>query len=187
VPIQVERFTTVSLLASHPTPPVFDGPENRNGKRNHDEIRFWADYVTPGRDAYIYDDNSGRGGLSRGAHWVLVGDLNADPKDGDSLIDAADRLLDSREVNSSCQPGSTGAQLATRKQGGVNLEHRSNPAHDTADFNDEYTGNLRVDYVLSGRRSTVHYCGVFWPAPGEEGEALIELSDHRLVWIDVSF
>ncbi|MDX1390877.1 MAG: endonuclease/exonuclease/phosphatase family protein, partial [Rheinheimera sp.] len=27
---------TVHVLASHPTPPVFDGAENRNGKRNHD-------------------------------------------------------------------------------------------------------------------------------------------------------
>ena len=36
---------TVHFLVSHPTPPVFDGPEDRNGKRNFDEIRFWADYV----------------------------------------------------------------------------------------------------------------------------------------------
>ncbi|CAN5340629.1 hypothetical protein BH24ACT12_BH24ACT12_22990 [soil metagenome] len=39
----------VHVLASHPTPPGFDGPEDRNGKRNHDEIRFWADYVSPGK------------------------------------------------------------------------------------------------------------------------------------------
>ena len=35
----------VHVLASHPTPPVFDGPEDRNGLRNADEIRFWADYI----------------------------------------------------------------------------------------------------------------------------------------------
>ena len=40
---------TVHVLASHPTPPTFDGAEDRNGRRNHDEIRFWADYVSPGR------------------------------------------------------------------------------------------------------------------------------------------
>ena len=38
---------TVHFLVSHPTPPVFDGPEDRNGRRNHDEIRFWADYISP--------------------------------------------------------------------------------------------------------------------------------------------
>ena len=40
---------TVHLLASHPTPPVFDGPENRNGARNHDEIRLWAEYLSAPR------------------------------------------------------------------------------------------------------------------------------------------
>ena len=56
VPILVDG-KTVHFLVSHPTPPVFDGPEDRNGTRNFDEIRFWADYITPGTSArYIYDD-----------------------------------------------------------------------------------------------------------------------------------
>ena len=33
----------IHLLASHPTPPIFDGIEDRNGRRNHDEIRFWRE------------------------------------------------------------------------------------------------------------------------------------------------
>lgn len=36
---------TVHGLFSHPTPPVFDGLNNFNGKWNHDEVRFFADYV----------------------------------------------------------------------------------------------------------------------------------------------
>ena len=47
LPIRIEG-KTVHFLVSHPTPPVFDGPEDRNGRRNFDEIRFWADYITPG-------------------------------------------------------------------------------------------------------------------------------------------
>ena len=54
----------VHFLTSHPTPPVFDGPEDRNGTRNYDEIRFWADYITPGKSGYIYDDG-GRHGWAR--------------------------------------------------------------------------------------------------------------------------
>ena len=54
------------FLVSHPTPPVFDGPEDRNGRRNHDEIRFWADYISPGQGGYIYDDEGVRGGLKPG-------------------------------------------------------------------------------------------------------------------------
>ena len=57
----------IHTLVSHPTPPVFDGPEDRNGTRNHDEIRLWSDYVLPSRSGYIYDDEGERGGLKPGA------------------------------------------------------------------------------------------------------------------------
>ena len=64
VPIQFDG-RTVHFLVSHPTPPVFDGAEDRNGTRNFDEIRFWADYIHPGRSGYIYDDSGVFGGLPR--------------------------------------------------------------------------------------------------------------------------
>jgi hypothetical protein len=64
--------------------------EDRNGRRNHDEIRFWADYVTPGKtSAYIYDDAGQQGGLAPGDRFVIAGDQNADPLDGDSVPGAA--------------------------------------------------------------------------------------------------
>ncbi len=50
VPIEVGK-KTVHFLVSDPTPPVFDGPEDRNGTQNHDEMRFWADYVGPSASA----------------------------------------------------------------------------------------------------------------------------------------
>ncbi|HSK95013.1 MAG TPA: endonuclease/exonuclease/phosphatase family protein, partial [Euzebyales bacterium] len=67
VPVRVGRGRTVHFLVSHPTPPTFDGPEDRNGTRNHDEIRFWADYISPRKGRYIVDDGSRRGGLKPGA------------------------------------------------------------------------------------------------------------------------
>ena len=42
---------TLNLLASHASAPVFDGPEDRNGLRNADELLFWVQYLggwTPG-------------------------------------------------------------------------------------------------------------------------------------------
>ena len=36
---------SVRCALHHPTPPVFDGPDDHNGTRNHDEIRFWSDYI----------------------------------------------------------------------------------------------------------------------------------------------
>jgi len=67
------RPATVHLLASHPTPPVFDGPEDRNGRRNHDESRFWSDYIDDRE--YFIDDSGRRGGLAGGADFELLGDL----------------------------------------------------------------------------------------------------------------
>ncbi|MGO1972821.1 MAG: endonuclease/exonuclease/phosphatase family protein [Propionibacteriaceae bacterium] len=184
------RGRTVHFLASHPTPPVFDGEEDRNGMRNSDEIRFWADYVGSKRDArYIYDDDGRRGGLDRRASFVIAGDLNSDPRDGDSLPGSADQLLDHRRVNTSVTPSSEGAVEATELQGGPNAEHRSNPRFDTADFA-EPPGNIRADYVLPSRDLRITGAEVFWP---ESSDPLAELtgtypfpsSDHRLVHVDV--
>ncbi len=111
VPIRV-RGKVVHFLTSHPTPPVFDGPEDRNGTRNADEIRLWADYVTPGAGGYIYDDRGRRGGLKPGARFVIAGDQNSDPLDGDSIPGAIQQLLEqpAREHDGDAeQPGRSGA------------------------------------------------------------------------------
>ena len=176
----------VHFLVSHPTPPVFDGPEDRNGKRNHDEIRFWADYIEPARSTYIYDDRGAKSGLPETAQFVIAGDLNADPVDGDSSDGAVLQLLRHPLVNADCVPVSKGAEEASRIQAGKNLQHRGNPAADTGDFNDQYTGNMRIDYVLPSANLDVTGCGVFWPASDQPGHDLVTVSDHRLVWLDVN-
>src|ERR687891_2183880 len=98
VPVQIGN-KVVHVLASHPTPPVFDGPEDRNGRRNHDEIRFWADYLNPSTSRYIYDDAGGTGGLRPGSRFVIMGDLNSDPFDGDSIPGSAQLVLEHPLVN----------------------------------------------------------------------------------------
>ncbi|QIG40131.1 endonuclease/exonuclease/phosphatase family protein [Microbacterium sp. 4R-513] len=188
VPVQVGG-QTVHILADHPTPPTFDGPEDRNGRRNHDEIRFWADYITPGKGRYIYDDEGGRGGLSPAESFVIVGDHNADPLDGDSVDAAIDQLLDNRRITDPL-PTSEGGPEASVLQGGANLTHRGDPAYDTADFADTAPGNLRADYVLPSRKLSVVDAGVFWPASADPLSALtgtfpFPSSDHRLVWVDL--
>ena len=174
------------FLVHHPTPPVFDGPEDRNGKRNHDENRFWIGYMGRTDRNYIVDDKGGTGGLDKGALFVIAGDLNADPMDGDSANGAIGQLLTFPLINASCTPLSSGGREASILQGGKNRQHRGDPAADTADFNDEHVGNLRLDYVLPSRNIAVRGCGVFWPAQGEEGHHLVDASDHRLVWLDIS-
>jgi 3-phytase len=197
IPIRING-RTVHFLTSHPTPPVFDGAEDRNGTRNHDEIRLWADYISGGRQArYIYDDKGKKGGLERGARFVIAGDQNSDPFDGDSIPGSAQLLLDHPRVNASNPPDSVGAVQQSGLQGQLNLTHDGNPAFDTADFGDAPTGpaagpgNLRVDYVLPSRNIRILDSAVFWPRTDEPFFNLVGVfpfpsSDHKLVWVDVS-
>jgi len=189
VPIQLPNGEVVHALVSHPTPPVFDGSEDRNGKRNYDEIRFWSDYVTPGQGGYIYDDRGGTGGLT-------LGDQNADPNDGDSYQEAILQLLQNPNINTNTIPSSSGGPQQSALQGGANLNHTSNPAFDTADFADTTPGNLRADYVLPSANLDIAGSGIFWPVNTDPTFAPVGVfnptlpggypsSDHRSVYVDI--
>ena len=188
VPVDVNG-TTLHVLAAHPTPPSFDGKEQRNMRRNHDEIRLWADYVEGTAD-YLYDDAGESGSLPGGAEFVILGDYNADPNDGNSWPDAIDQLLGSTRVVDPL-PASEGAVEAAKLQGGDNDAHVSDPRNDTADFAEPTPGNLRVDYVLpSVGAMTVKNASVFWPTKDDPlyrltGEYPFPTSDHRLVQVTV--
>jgi hypothetical protein len=176
---------------SHPTPPVFDGPEDRNGARNFDEIRFWADYITPARSGYIYDDKGVSGGLKPGELFVIAGDQNSDPVDGDSIPGSIQQLIEHPLVNVKVTPESAGAVEAANTQGGANNSHEGDPRFDTADFADTAPGNLRADYVLPVKGLQIVDGAVFWPLASDPlfrltGAFPFPSSDHRLVWIDVS-
>jgi len=92
VPVAVDGHR-LRLFLSHPTPPVFDGEEDRNGRRNFDEIMFWRQYIDgePG----LVDDDGNSGGYQAGVPFVIVGDLNAG--EGDAAVydgvAAIDQLL----------------------------------------------------------------------------------------------
>ena len=191
LPVIVTAKFTLHLLASHPTPPAFDGPEDRNGRRNHDEVRFWSDYLAPKNSRYLRDDAGHAGGFA-GKAFVIMGDQNTDPVDGGSLHDAIDALIHDARIDGSFVPQSAGAVEASAAQGGANSTQQGDPRFDTADFNDRVAGNLRVDYLLPSKGMRVCGGGVFWPGRSDPsarlvwGEAPPPSSDHRLVWIDVS-
>lgn len=170
VPVDMGMGLVVHLLVSHPTPPVFDGAEDRNGKRNADEIRFWADYIDPARSGWVVDDAGKRGGLQAGARFVVMGDCNADPLKGDSVAGAAQQLTGHGLVQSQLVP-------AALRYG--------NSTTNTADF----AQDLRVDYVLPSRAGWRVLDGaVYWPVGSHPQAALVtnaNASDHRLVWLDV--
>lgn len=184
------------LWISHPTPPVFDGPEDRNGRRNFDEIKLWVDYLE--RSEALVDDRGRRGGYEAGEPFLIAGDLNADPGDPATYegIPAIAQLLDHPKIR---DPGDhltsrgaaehrrealAAARAAGERATAADLAARSHPERATADF----LGGRRVDYLLPGEALEVVDGGVFWPSAAEdpEGRALAEAaSDHRLVWVDL--
>ncbi|KAF8071137.1 hypothetical protein HT031_001219 [Scenedesmus sp. PABB004] len=172
------------MLLHHPTPPAFDGPERRNARRNHDEIRLFSDYIGcgaggagagAGAASYIYDDAGARGGLPAGASFVIMGDHNADPRDGASHRHAIRQLLDCPAVSAGFTPTSPGGREAGNRRRG----DRTPPETKTSDF------DLRVDYVLPSADLRVLGGAVFWPVRADPRARLLSASDHRPVHLDV--
>lgn len=171
IPIQVGT-RVVHLLASHPTPPVFDGADDHNGCRNHDEIRFWIDYLAGPSSTHLVDDKGKAGGLPDQALFVIAGDLNSDPESGDSRRSAIQALLKNNKLLDP-KPVSIGAsELAGH-----------DTAHATASFGKGR--QMRIDYVLPSRGLTLQDTGVFWPSRNDQKSQWIGATDHRMVWIEV--
>jgi endonuclease/exonuclease/phosphatase family metal-dependent hydrolase len=167
------------FLVMHPTPPVFDGPEDRNGRRNHDEIRLMADYIDPTQSHYLTDDQGARGGLAADAAFVIAGDLNCDPIDGDSRSEAIRGLLAHPRVNGSFVPKSPGGAQSPPNPMKLTPPPQADPSMRTSSF------GLRVDYVLPSRGWKVLDGAVWWPAPDDPEAAFADASDHHLVWLDL--
>jgi hypothetical protein len=156
------------LLIFHATPPVFDGPEDRNGRRNHDEAALWLRYL---EGALAQPPPEGP--------LAIIGTANLDVLDGDGRAEAMRALLTHPRLQDPAPRSAGGAALA-------DPAHRGDPALDTADWNDAGPGNLRVDYILPSVDLAVTGAGIHWPAPGTPEAARAErASRHRMVWVDL--
>ena len=160
----------VHILMAHPTPPVFDGEYNRNGKRNHDEVRLIADYIS--NKDYIYSDDGEKGGLNKNSKFVVMGDMNANPGEKENY-QAANLLLDHDRINSNPLPVSMGG-----------LEVGPGARHNTQE-------NMLLDYVLPSKNLNLLGSAVMRPGVGPNAMEFIktvkEASDHNMVWIEISF
>ncbi|MEM7506687.1 MAG: endonuclease/exonuclease/phosphatase family protein [Pseudomonadota bacterium] len=173
----------IRLLIAHPTPPVFDGPEDLNGRRNADEIRLLK-AMLDGAD-WLTDDTGRR--VEPPEHAIVAGDLNADPLGGESRADGIHALLAHPRLQDP-EPRSAGGAEGGRRPG-----TQGNPALNTAAWPQaDGPGNLRVDYVLPDTTLQILGSGVFWPASGTKHARLVRpgfppaSSDHRLVWVDIA-
>lgn len=94
VPIQMPSGI-LHILMSKAGPPVFDGPEDRNGLRNANEITFWSEYIK-------HID----------APFVIMAGLNNDPDEGEGLKPAINALLRSPQITDP-KPRSSAFGMAT--------------------------------------------------------------------------
>ncbi len=154
--------TRLHLLTFHASPPVFDGPEDRNGRRNHDEIVLWQHYL------------DGRLGPAPQGPFVIAGDANLDPVDGDGRKTAIARLLTDGRLT----------DPAPRRAGDVaqGAGHRGDPRLDTVDWPGPDPGALRVSYVLPSLGLEVLKAGI---VTADDTDAAPTASRHRLVWVDL--
>ncbi len=172
VPVEVPGIGRVTVMAFAATPPVFDGAEDRNGLRNADEIRFWTHYL------------DGAFGPPPDARFVLMGNANLDPRDGEGRHQAIRGLLADPRLQDA-EPRVTGLGPPN------DPDHLGDPALDTAYWDSPQPGNLRVSYVLPSSDWRVAGAGVFWPDRTESAARILGedgrvAGPHRLVWVDLA-
>ncbi|MDA8746869.1 endonuclease/exonuclease/phosphatase family protein [Litoreibacter sp.] len=147
----------VQVLAAQAGPPVFDGPENRNGLKNADQLRFW--------DAQISRLGS--------AEFVLMGGLNNDPVDGQGLKPPLIKLLRNPFVQDP-RPEAASGLIS-------DPNHNGPAAQDTVDWGRDI-GSLRVDYILPSASLGVAAAAV---ERDQAAGQIADLPAHKPVWVDV--
>ena len=154
------------VMAFHASPPVFDGPEDANGRRNHDEIRFWQLYL------------DGAFGPAPERRFVLLGDANLDPDISEGRRTAIRNLLDDPRLQDP-RPMRPGPVAPIPRKA-------SDPRLHTVHWPAPGPGGARVSYILPSVDLTIRGAGVHWPPEGTtEGDLVAAASRHRMVWVDL--
>lgn len=168
VPVLLPHGRQLPLLAWYAAPPVFGGPDEFNARRNHDEAALWLRLI--------------EGALPvppPAPPFMLIGDANLDPADGDGRKGA---LLDLLAHPALHDPQPRGGH------GRVEPGHQGDPALDTALYEGEGApGGLRVDYILPSSDLRIAGAGVLWPSEADDlAGDLATASRHRPVWVDLA-
>jgi hypothetical protein len=165
VPLRLPTGKTLRLLAWLGSPSVFDGPEDRNGRRNHDETAFWLHLL-----------NGKLPEPPPQPPFVLLGQSSMDPADGEGLPDAIRALLAHPALQDPA-PRSTNPHRDSGQNG--------DPALDTVVY--DGVGGLRVDLVLPSADLQTTGSGVLWPPDTDAfAPTLAAGSRHRPVWVDIA-
>ena len=165
VPLDLGNGATLRLLVWYATPPVFDGPEDRNGRRNHDEAAFWLRLMDGDLPFPPPDDP-----------FILLGQSNLDPLDGQGRRAAMQALLSHKALQDPEPRGTSG-----RSDPG----QTGDPALDTALY--DGIGGLRVEVILPSASLNVSAAGILSPPDGDQMAAtLTTASRHWPIWVEIT-
>ncbi|MEM8776883.1 MAG: endonuclease/exonuclease/phosphatase family protein [Pseudomonadota bacterium] len=154
----------LDVLTFHANPPVFDGAEDRNGRRNHDQMLFWQHFL------------NGTFGLAPDTNFVLIGNANIDPAKGEGRKGAIHGLLSDPRLQDPVPAAIVG----------LDENDESIVETDTVEWPAPGPGKRRVSYALPSSDLRVTASGIFWPL-GDTAIAKLAraASRHRLVWVDI--
>lgn len=159
VPVSASNGTTITVMGFAATPPVFDGPEDRNGLRNADEIHLWD---------HVLDGNLGNAPTQQ---FFVLGTANLDPTKGQGRHHAIQSLLGHallQDTNpKSDQHGADTVDWPEPDPGDMRVDY----VLPSADWTVVQSGIFWPDAIASG--------------PGSIGDDVALASRHRLVWVDV--
>lgn len=160
VPVSRPDGATITLMGFAATPPVFDGPEDRNGLRNADEINLWS---------HVLDGNLG---TAPPQQFFILGTANLDPIKGQGRHHAIQSLLGHSKLQDpspkSDQHGGDTVDWPEPKPGDMRVDY----VLPSSDWKIVQSGVFWPDAKTSGTETISADVAV--------------ASRHRLVWVDVS-
>jgi len=107
VPIAMPDGPILRLMSFYATPPLYDGDEDRNGRRNHDEVAFWLDYLAKNNNPDPF---------------VILGTTNTDPVRGGGRPEAMNALLTHPQIQNPFDDSPT-ADFRDPKPGDLRVDY----------------------------------------------------------------
>lgn len=176
VPIDVNG-SILHVVLLHP---MTSGFHPMNPYRNHDELRALQLWLAGELDAPGWEP------LPEDAMFVLIGDWNVDPEDGDGDRASLPQVLSSPRVVTHFPEGEGGTK-------GVNPRRNTflsgcGREDGTLPWNPQNKMQMQLDYMLpSTTIGQPTESGIFWPTyPSEDWNLACRASDHRLMWEDLA-
>lgn len=175
VPVEIAPGQLLHMVMHHPVAPAF---EAINPYRHFDELhglKLFLDGTLPGVEP-----------LPVGARFVVIGDLNADPEDGDSLDGGIEPILGHPALNVFFPAGS-----GTKGTNGKYNTYLSGCGKDDGTTVDDPTTKfqMQLDYILPSKTFGAAQVGeIFFPDfQSQKADFLLacQASDHRFLYVDV--